>query len=313
MSDSIRVTASLRIERPAEVVRQQYRDIDHHIRRNVHPDIRYQWEPAPPGQRKIRTTFTLLGAEQYDVSELVDAPDGAFVIRYLEGTNAGMVLVHRFVPLGPEATQVELVADVPATLARKLLGPLFVAGARQVMRKALVEDKRDLEQGAYVGGKAAGNLAQALAFLKPTPGSASFVRPFAERELEAKRAVLEAACLVAVADGQVQAGELDTLAEVAELVGASGERAWLESRVRALAEVSGSPQIVAEATRIGGELVRRQAGLEGITTAAVVALVSEGMSLGELQLLRELARVAGVQEGVLPAVVETAERALASS
>jgi uncharacterized protein with von Willebrand factor type A (vWA) domain len=96
-------------------------------------------------------------------------------------------------------------------------------------------------------------------------------------------------------------------------VGASGERAWVESRARALAEVSGSPQIVAEATRIGGELVRQQAGLEGITTAAVVALVSEGMSLGELQLLRELARVAGVQEGVLPAVVETAERALASS
>lgn len=313
MSDSIRISASLRIERPAEVVRQQYRDIDHHIRNNVHPDIQYAWEPAPPGQRKIRTTFSLLGAPQYDVSELVDAADGAFVIRYLEGTNAGMVLLHRFVPLGPEATQVELVADVPATLARKLLGPLFIAGARQVMRKALAEDKRDLEQGAYVGWKAAGNLQHALAFLRPPPGGLAFVRPFAERELAAKRALLEAACLVAVADGRVQSGELDTLAELANLIEASGEAPWIRSRAEALAAVSSSPEILVHAARIGGELVAHGIGLEGITAAAVVALVSEGMSLGELQLLRELARVAGVQDGALPAVVETAERALAAS
>src|SRR3954466_15825247 len=173
MSDTIRVTASLRIERPAGVVGQQYRDIEHHIRNNVHPDIQYAWEPAPDGQRKIRTTFHVLGLPQYDVSELEDGTDGSFVIRCVEGTNAGMVLVHRFVPLGPNATQVELVADVPATLARKLLGPLFVAGARQVMRKALAEDKRDLEQGAYTGGKAAGNLEHALAFLQPPPGGAA--------------------------------------------------------------------------------------------------------------------------------------------
>lgn len=313
MSDSIRITASIRIERPAEVVRQQYRDIDHHIRNNVHPDIRYAWEPAPPGQRKIRTTFTVLGAPQYDVSELADAADGTFVIRYLEGTNAGMVLVHRFVPLGPEATQVELVADVPATLARKLLGPLFVAGARQVLRKALAEDKRDLEQGAYAGGKAAGNLEHALAFLQPGLGGVAFVRPFAERELAAKRALLEAACLIAVADGRVQPGELDTLVALANMIGAATERAWVASRAEALAAVSSSPAILSEATRIGGELVQHGIGLEGITAAVVVALVSEGMSLGELQLLRELARVAGVSDGALPAVVETAERALATS
>ena len=46
MAESIDITASLRIERPADVVRAQYRDIDHHIRNNVHPSIRYQWEPG---------------------------------------------------------------------------------------------------------------------------------------------------------------------------------------------------------------------------------------------------------------------------
>jgi hypothetical protein len=310
MSDMIRVTASLRIERPAEVVRQQYRDIDHHIRYNVHSDIRYAWEPAPPGVRRIRTTFHILGSPQFDVAELDDAPDGSFVIRYLHGTNSGMVLVHRFVPLGPEATQVELVADAPATLSRKLLGPLFVSGVRQVMLKTLMENKRDLEQGSFVAGRAAGNLDRALAFLRPPPGSMSFVRPIGERSLGAKRAVLEAACLIAVADGEVQAGELDGIVRLAQVMGAPDEQAWLAERARALSAVARSPSIVTEATRIGQALIAEGVGLEGITTAVVIALVSDGMSLGELELLRELARVAGVPDGSLPAIVDGAERTL---
>jgi hypothetical protein len=309
MSDSIRITAQLRIERPVEVVRQQYRDIDHHIRNNVHPDIVYSWEEAPPGVRRIRTTFHILGSPQYDVSELEDAPDGSFVIRYLHGTNSGMVLVHRFVSLGPEATEVTLDAEAPATLSRKLLGPLFVSGARQVMLKALHEDKRDLEAG-FVAGKAAGNLERALAFLQPAPGRASFVRPLGERSPSAKRAVLEAACLLAVADGEVQEGELDVIRRVAQTIGATDEREWLLGRARELSSVARSPAIVAEATRIGQALVAEKLGLEGITVAAVIALVSDGMSLGELELLRELGRAAGVADGSLPAVVETAERAL---
>jgi hypothetical protein len=309
MADSIRITASLRIERPAEVVRQQYRDIDHHIRNNVHPDIAYAWEEAPAGVRRIRTTFHVLGSPQYDVSELEDGADGSFVIRYLHGTNSGMVLVHRFVPLGPDATEVKLEAEAPATLSRKLLGPLFVSGARQVMLKALHEDKRDLE-GGFVAGKAAGNLDRALAFLAPPAGRASFVKPLGERSVEAKRAVLDAACLIAVADGEVQEGELDAIRRAAQAIGAADQRDWLVGRARELSALARSPAIVAEATRIGESLVKERLGLEGITFATVIALVSDGMSLGELELLRELARVAGVADGSLPAVIETAERAL---
>ena len=149
MAHKIRVEASMVIERPADEVREQYRDIDHHILHNVHPSIKYAWEPAPPGQRKIRTTFRILGVPQYDVSLLEDAEDGSFLIRYEEGSNAGMLLVHQFVALDEQKTEVRLTADAPATLARRLLGPLFVVGARQVMLRALNEDKRDLESGAY--------------------------------------------------------------------------------------------------------------------------------------------------------------------
>jgi hypothetical protein len=149
MTDSILITASLRIDRPAAEVREQYRDIDYHIRNNVHPSIRYEWLPAGPGERKIKTVFRILGVPQYDVSLLEDADDGSFIIRYLEGTNAGMVLVHKFVALSANSTEVQLSANAPATPGRKLLGPLFVLGGRRVMQKALAEDKRDLESGAF--------------------------------------------------------------------------------------------------------------------------------------------------------------------
>ncbi len=300
MSDWIRINASLRMERPAEVVRQQYRDIDHHIRNNVHPSIHYAWEPAALGQRKIRTTFKILGVPQFDVSVLEDAEDGSFVIRYLEGTNAGMVLVHRFVPLGPDATNVELTADAPATLGRKILGPLFAAGGRQVMKKALAEDKRDLEQGAFEPGKAAGNLEGALASLKP----------IAKLGAQAKRAVLEATCLIAVADGIVDSSERDAIARLLAIIGASDERAFVETRLTELAAAAASERVVAEATRIGQSLVTAAVGLEGVTAAVVIALVSDGMSLGELELLRHLADAAGIPDGSLPALVEGADRVL---
>jgi hypothetical protein len=201
MADTIHITASLRMERPVDEVRAQYRDIDHHIRNNVHPSIHYQWEPSAPGERKIKTTFRILGVPQFDISLLEDA-EGRFVRDSLpEGSNAGMVLVHKFVPLGSEATDVQLFADAPSSIGRKLLGPLFVAGARQVMKKALAEDKRDLEKGAFQAGTAAGNIVAALA-----P-----VAPLVSRDSATKRLLLEAACLVSAADGEVDAAERDAL------------------------------------------------------------------------------------------------------
>jgi hypothetical protein len=311
MSESVRISALVRIERPVDVVRQQFRDIDHRIRNNVHPDIQYEWVPTDSGERKVRTTFHILGVPQHDVSLLEDAPDGSVVMRCIEGKNAEVVLVHRFVAVTPHATTVETTAEVPAERARGLLGSLVMSGLRQVLRKALAEDKRDLEGDHFVAGKAAGNLDRALALLRPAAqGGASFVRPLNERSIAARRAVLEATCLIAVADGRVEPGELDAARRVADLIGAASERDWLETRARELAALAVSPRIVEEATRIGRELVAQSVALEGITTAVVVALVSDGMSLGELELLRELARVAGVSEGALPAVIESAERAL---
>jgi hypothetical protein len=299
MSETILITASLRMEAPAALVRSQYRDIDHHIRNNVHPDISYRWEPAAPGERKIRTTFRILGMPQYDVSLLEDAPDGSFVIRYLEGTNAGMVLVHEFVPLDDGATEVRISANAPATLARTILGPLFKVGARQVMRKALREDKVDIEKGNYRPGIAAGNLARALA-----PLDAVIERG----DAAAARAILGAGALLTAVDGAIDEAERDALATIAAKLGV--DAAWAVDRQGELAKLATTDAIAARAREAGAELAARNVSEEGLVAASVAGLVSHGMSLGELEALRAIAAAARFPEDRLAPLIERADAAL---
>lgn len=303
MADTIRVTAALRIASAPDRVRAQYRDIDHHIRNNVHPSIQYQWEPAAPGERKIRTTFRILGLPQFDVSLLEDAPDGSFLIRYLEGTNAGMLLVHRFVEVEPGITEVQLSADAPSTLGRKLLGPLFVIGARQVMKKALYEDKRDLEGGDFRPGAAAGNVEQALASLAPHARALSAV----------KHLILEGACLISACDGSVDEAERDAITRMAVVLGAAPAETDPSGMLARAVKSAETPEFRRELEQVGAELGRARVAREGVLAAAVVALVSEGMSLGELEALRCLARAAGLADESLGPLIDVADSTLSAA
>jgi hypothetical protein len=302
-ADTIRITANLRIKSPVDRVREQYRDIDHHIRNNVHPSIHYQWQEGAPGERKIKTTFRILGLPQYDVSLLEDAADGSFIIRYLEGTNAGMVLVHRFVKVEPGVTEVQLSADAPSTLGRKILGPLFVIGARQVMKKALAEDKRDLEQGDFRPGVAAGNVEDALASLAAKKNASSAV----------KHAILEAACLISACDGNVDDAERDAIRRAASVLGAASGESDAGGMLSRCLKVAQGEQIKAEIDRVGASLAAAGVAREGVVAAAVAGLVSQGMSLGELEALRRLANAAGLAEEALGPLIDVADATLSAA
>ena len=303
MADTIRITAALRINSSADRVREQYRDIDHHIRNNVHPSIHYEWQAAGPGERKIKTTFRILGIPQFDVSLLEDAADGSFIIRYLEGTNAGMVLVHRFVEVEPGVTEVQLSADAPATLGRKILGPLFVVGARQVMKKALAEDKRDLEGGQFLAGVAAGKVEDALASLAAQKHAPSAV----------KHAILEAACLISACDGAVDDAERDAIRRAAIALGADAAESEPSELLNRSLKAAESAQLAIEIDRVGAELRAAGVAREGVIAAAVVGLVSQGMSLGELEALRRLAAAAGLDEATVGPLIDVADSTLSSS
>jgi hypothetical protein len=293
------ITASLRIDAAPEYVRAQYRDIDHHIRNDVHPSIKFTWQPAAPGERKVRTVFRILGVPQFDVALLEDAPDGVFVIRYVEGTNAGMIVTHQFVPVDEgRATDVRLRAEAPTTLARKLLGPLFVLGAGQVMKKALYEDKADIEKKAFVPKAAAGNVARAVQPLEHVT------------DPDAARAIVTAACLVTTADGVIDNAERNVVGAIAKKLDV--DVTWARAQEDELLHASKSDAIAARAAAIGAELAKAHVAEPGLLAAAAAALVSHGMSLGELEILRAVAAGAGVSDAALGKLVEVADNALMS-
>ena len=216
------------------------------------------------------------------------------VIRYLEGTNVGMMVLHEFVPVdGGKATDVKLTAEAPATLGRKLLGPLFKVGARQVLNKALAEDKADLEKRVYRPGKAAGNLPRALASLDEA---------MASKNADAARAIVSAACLVVTADAVYDKAERSTLGTIAQKLGV--DDAWVDDRVKELAKADG---LATTARHVGEELAKHGVTGAGLAAAAVAALVSEGMSLGELATMRAIAAGARFPDDDLGPIVERAD------
>lgn len=299
MTDTISVSASLHMQRSAHVVRAQYRDVDHHIRNNVHPSIHYQWEPSARGERKIRTTFRILGVPQYDVSLLEDAPDGSFVIRYLEGSNAGMVLVHRFVPVSENETRVELSAGAPSTLARKLMGPLFVIGARQVMKRALVEDKWDLEHGGFRADEPRGDIDAALATLRDSHSA-----PIAERKL-----LLELGFLIANIEGQPTLPQRAVLTRVANLLDIRTE-GWLGDRLSEIEKSSCGEQLKDELARVASELGSVLLARHGLTLATTVAMMSDGLSQAELVALRHVGASVALGDDTVATVVDEVDKAL---
>jgi hypothetical protein len=170
------------------------------------------------------------------------------------------------------------------------------------MKKALMEDKRDLEKGAFKAGSAAGNVEGALDFL----------RSFAAREPAARRAILEGACLVSAADGDVDPAERDAIGRLAALLDVDDD-AWIDECLVDLATAASTEDIVIHADRIGAALRDTSCAAEGVGAAAAVGLISEGMSLGELSVLRRLANGSGLPEDMLGAIVDGADQALSKA
>ena len=65
---------------------------------------------------------------------------------------------------------------------------------------------------------------------------------------------------------------------------------------------------------MGAELAAGGVAREGVLTAVVVGLVSQGLSLGELsEALRRLASAAGLPDETLGALIEAADEALSAA
>jgi hypothetical protein len=312
-TDPIVISTTLRIDRKPSDVRAQYRDIDHHIRHNVHPGIKYSWEESKAGERKIRTEFRLLGKKQHDISLLIDAPDGSFVIDYLEGANAGTTLVHEFLPVAgsPDATDVRITANVPATTSRKLLGPLFKLGVKQVINKALREDKADLEGQTFEANALSGNVQVALDLLEPLRECIASTDGLGE---ERAMVALRIASFVAAADGERDLIERDALVKVAKRLESKGvDEAWIDQTLEEASRLAGNEEIVRYSEALGARCKELGLGAEALVPAAIVAHASFGVAMAELAVLQCVARGAQMPDSAIESSLAAANRALSDA
>jgi len=147
------------IEAPLERVRAQFADLDHHIRRNVHPKLRLDVFERGAGRARCVQQVRLLGIRQRDVFERRIEADGSIHDRSVEGFNRGGTLSFRFAPKtvdGRGGTEVVIAIGLPLPpLVGALVRPLLEAQLRKEVRAAALEDKRDIELHGYPGFPAA--------------------------------------------------------------------------------------------------------------------------------------------------------------
>lgn len=141
------------IAAPRDVVAAQFADLDHHIRRNVHPKLSFEVLERRPGGARFVQQVRLLGIRQRDVFERRIAADGSIDDLSVEGFNRGGSLSFRFdaeAREGRAGTQVEIVVRLPLPpLIGVLLRPLLEAQIRKEVCAAALEDRADIEQRGY--------------------------------------------------------------------------------------------------------------------------------------------------------------------
>lgn len=141
------------IAAPVDTVRMQFADLDHHIRHQVHPKLRFEVLARHAQGARYVQEVRLPGIRQRDAFERQLLADGSIEDRSVEGFNQGGSLRLHFQPQpldGRSGTLVEIVIKLPLPpLIGPLLRPLLEAQVRKEVRAAALEDRDDIEQGGY--------------------------------------------------------------------------------------------------------------------------------------------------------------------
>ena len=147
------VQHELWIAAPPATVRSQFADLDHHIRANVHPKLRFEILQRDAQTARYVQEVKLLGIRQRDVFERRFEPDGTMTDTSVEGFNKDGSLRFRFAEqqedgrIGTRVT-IDIRLPLPPVVGR-LIKPLLDAQVRREVHAAAQEDKRDIEIRGY--------------------------------------------------------------------------------------------------------------------------------------------------------------------
>jgi hypothetical protein len=141
------------IAAPVELVRSQFADLQHHIRTNVHPKLRFEVLQQERHRARFVQEVRLLGIRQRDVFERVVRADGSMLDTSIEGFNKGGTLefhFHRDARDGRDGTRVDVTIRLPLPpVVGRLLRGVLCGQIRRELLAAVAEDKYDLEVRGY--------------------------------------------------------------------------------------------------------------------------------------------------------------------
>jgi hypothetical protein len=147
------VSHSQWIAAPVETVRAQFADLDHHIRGNVHPKLRFEVLERSSRAARYVQEVRLLGIRQRDVFERRIEADGSIEDLSVEGFNRGGMLSIHFQSQTVDAragTRVEITVRLPLPpVIGPLVRPLLEGQIRKEVRAAALEDQFDIEHRGY--------------------------------------------------------------------------------------------------------------------------------------------------------------------
>ena len=146
---TVSVHADETIDRPEAVVRAQFGDVAHHQHARVHTKTRFD-VVDDDGVRCHYTQVSRIGPLRLRQHvQLIRTTEGPLVNNMVGGLLDGGSISFHFEPLGTDRCGVRAVvtADLPAPAM--LVAPLLRRQIRRDLAAALLEDKRDLEEGGY--------------------------------------------------------------------------------------------------------------------------------------------------------------------
>ena len=275
--------------------------------------------PSAPGERRVEAELKLMTRSHVDVFLIEEGEGGSWVKRFVEGPNRGARFEATFTALSGvggapvsagqgRSTRVELTAHVGSMGYHAGLGKLSQLGLQKALEKTLEEHRRAID--GYQPGRARGAV---KGVLEPMAGAVREARQRADgQNLRAVMTnLLEAACVVAVANGEVDDAERDVIREVAiTLCDLELDAPAIDKMVENVAVAVAAEGIEQRCDKIAGRLAVLGLGEVGLGVATLVAQVSHGIDAPELAALSRIAAALGLGDDALTDVIHRVDRAL---
>lgn len=146
----IDVRRSVSIAAPADLVRHQFADVDHHAASDIHRGVRFEVlddDGIRCHYRQVTHVGPIRLAQELTM-ERVD--DGALVNTITRGQFEGGTITFDVQPDGSDRSRVEARLQADVAWLGTLAAPLMRRGVARAFDRALAEDREDLESGTYL-------------------------------------------------------------------------------------------------------------------------------------------------------------------